>query len=103
MKLIPDWLLLCIWRALIGEIYSSIRAVAISFSENNILVVRYYLDREPLDFDCESMEVVATNISSLVGLNKISRVELECEYADKPIGELDCLDGFVYSRREYDM
>ncbi len=103
MKTIPDWLFLYIWRALIGEIYSSIRAVAVSLSENNSLIIRYYLDREPLDFDYESMEVVATNISSLVGLDKISCIELECEYAVEPIGKLECLDGFVYSRREYDM
>lgn len=103
MRSIPDWLLLCVWRALLGEIYSSIRGIAISFSENNILIMRYYLDREPLDFDHESMEVVATNISSLVGLEKIACIELECEHASESIGKLNCLDGFVYCRREYDM
>jgi hypothetical protein len=103
MRSVPDWLILLVWRALLGEIYSSIRGIAISYSENNTLIIRYYLDREPLDFDHESMEVVATNISSLVGLEKISRIELECEYAWGPIGKLNCLDGFVYCRREYDM
>lgn len=103
MSSIPDWLLLCIWRALLGEIYSAIRGIAISLSSDNILTVRYYMDRDPLDFDHESMEVVATNISSLVGLDKVSRIELECEHAFGPIGRLDCLDGFVYCRREYDM
>jgi hypothetical protein len=103
MKSIPDWLILCVLQALLGEIYSSVRGIAISFSKSNILTVRYYLDREPLDFDHESMEVVATNISSLIGVNKISRIELECEYSFGSIGELNCLDGFVYCRREYDM
>lgn len=103
MRSIPDWLLLCVWRALLGEIYSSIRGVAISLSENNILTIRYYLDRESLDFDHESMEVVATNISSFVGLDKVFRIELECEHASGPLGKLNCLDGFVYCRREYDM
>lgn len=88
---------------MLGEIYSSIRGVAISLSENHILIIRYYLDRDPLDFDHESMEVVATNISSLVRLDEITRIELECEHASGPIGKLNCLDGFVYCRREYDM
>ncbi|NUU39027.1 colicin [Pseudomonas sp. C2B4] len=99
----PEWLVLCVWRALLGEIYPSIRGVAISLSEKNILVIRYYMDREPIEFDSGSMEVVATNISAQIGLDKISRIELECEYAFDPISELDPLDGFVYCRREYDM
>lgn len=103
MKVIPDWIILGVWRALIGEIYPAIRAVAISISEKNTLVIRYYLEREPVDFDYESLEVVATNVTALVGAHRIPHVRIECEYASKPIGELECLGEFVYSRREYDM
>jgi hypothetical protein len=103
VKVIPDWIILGVWRALIGEIYPAIRAVAISISEKNTLVIRYYLEREPVDFDYESLEVVATNVTALVGAHRIPHVRIECEYASKPIGELECLGEFVYSRREYDM
>ena len=103
MKSIPDWLILSIWRALIGEIYSSIRAIAISLEENDrTLTIRYYIDREPTEFDLESLEVVATNISASIGLDKVAHIELECRFELEPIGKLDCLDGFVYCRREYD-
>lgn len=69
----------------------------------NSLVIRYYLEREPVDFDYESLEVVATNVTALIGAHSIPHIKIECEYASKPIGELECLGEFVYSRREYDM
>ena len=76
MKAIPDWLILCVWRALIGEIYPAIRAVAISISEKNSLVIRYYLEREPVDFDYESLEVVATNVTALIGAHSIPHIKM---------------------------
>lgn len=91
------------WRALIGEVYPNVRAVAIALSDSGNLLIRYYLDREPTDFDWESLEVVATNLSAQVGLDKIAHVELECQFSDQPLGKLDFMDGMVYSRREYDM
>lgn len=103
MKPIPDWLILCVWRALIGEIYPSIRAVALSLADDRALTIRYYVDREPTEFDLESLEIVATNISASIGLDKIAHVELECRFELKPIGRLDSLDGFIYCRREYDL
>ena len=78
MKALPDWLVLCVWRALIGEIYPAIRAIAISLSDDRKLLIRYYLDRPPTDFDWESLEVVATNISASIGQEKISHIDLDC-------------------------
>jgi hypothetical protein len=103
MKSVPDWLILCIWRALIGEIYPALRAVATSLSDDRTLRIVYYLDRSPTKFDWESLEVVATNISASIGREEISHVDLGCEFLLGPIGHLDCLDGFIYCRREYDL
>lgn len=103
MKALPDWLVLCVWRALIGEIYPAIRAIAISLSDDGVLLIRYYLDRSPTDFDWESLEVVATNISASIGQEKISHVDLDCKFVLGSIGRLECLDGFIYCRREYDL
>ncbi len=66
-------------------------------------MIRYYLDRAPTEMDQESMETVATNISTSVGLKTIAHIDLNCQYATEPFGALDCLDGFIYCRREYDM
>lgn len=102
-KSLPDWLIVCLWRALLGEIYPALRAIAISFSDNKELVVCYYLDRNPIEMDYESVETVATNISASVGLDLIKNIEIKCEFVVESLGKIDCLDGFVYCRREYDI
>ncbi|AVB18207.1 colicin [Pseudomonas avellanae] len=103
MKDFPDWLILCVWRALIGEIYPSIRAIALSLTDDRTLLIFCYLDRQPRDFDWESLEVVATNISASAGQDKILRIDLECKYDSDPIGSLKRFGGFVYCRREYEL
>jgi hypothetical protein len=101
---LPDWLILWIWRALIGEIYPNIRAIAASFTENNELIIRYYLDRHPTDFDYESLGYVMTYVLSSAPSNEVVKtIKEECEYSIAPFGELEVLDGLVYARREYDI
>lgn len=103
MKTLPDWLLLCVWRALIGEIYPAIRAISLSLRNDRTLLICYYLDRQPTDFDWESLEVVATNISASTGQDKIAHIDLECKFETDSIGSLERFGGFVYCRREYDL
>lgn len=102
MKL-PDWLMLAVWRSLAGEIYPSIRAIALELSDEPSLLIRYYLDRDPTEMDEESIETVATNISAMVPLQNIQRIDVECIKSSEPVGRLDCLDGFIYTRREYEL
>ena len=40
MNAFPDWLVLCVWRALMGEVYPAIRAIAISLSDDRELLIR---------------------------------------------------------------
>ena len=101
-KGLPDWLILVVWRALAGEIYPHIRAIALRLAEDKTLTIRYYLDREPTEMDEESIDVVCTNIGAATGLTEIARIESECRHDMAPIGKLDYLDGFIYSRREYE-
>jgi hypothetical protein len=98
---LPTWLILWIWQGLLGEVYSSIRAIAVSFSDAKCLRIRYYLDREPTDFDRESLACVVTVILSNASSNdQIRSVKEECEFSALPISQLDSLDGFVFARRE---
>lgn len=99
---VPDWLMLAVWRALLGEVYPSIRAIALRFDEDGCLLIRYYLDREPIEMDDESLETVATNLSAATGRGQVARIELDRKFAIDRLGSLDELDGFVYCRREYD-
>jgi hypothetical protein len=98
---LPEWLILCAWRALLGEIYPEIRAIALSLSKEKTLHIRYYLDRDPNEYDYESISVVETNISSMIGRDRIESSNIECIHTDLLLRDMDSLDGFIYARREY--
>lgn len=101
---LPNWLILWIWRSLLGEIYPSIRAIAVSFSENRELVIRYYLDHDPDEFDNESLESLMTNVlANTSNEADIRCAKTECQYSSVPLFNIDPLDGLIYARREYDI
>ena len=100
---LPDWLRLWFQRALLGEIYPAIRAVAVGFSESRALTTRFYFDHEPTEDDRENMSCVLTEIFANTSSNdEITESIEEFVFSDLPLGKLDPLDGFVYARREYD-
>ena len=101
-KQLPDWLRLWFQSALLGEIYPSIRAIAVGFSPSRALTLRAYFDREPTADDHENMSCVLTEIFANTSSNaEITAGTEECVFSEQPIGRLDPLDGFVYARREY--
>jgi hypothetical protein len=102
-KPLPDWLVLLVWRSLLGEIYPSIRAIAIGFDEDHCLLIRYYLDREPIEMDHESLDVLASNVDAGIGQQSIATIEIDCQFSSAAFGAMDVLDGFIYCRREYDL
>lgn len=100
---LPDWLLVWIQGALLHEIYPAIRAIAVGFSESRALSVRMYLDREPTADDRENLRCILTVIFSNTSSNdQITACKEECVFSDRPLGELDLLDGLVYARREHE-
>lgn len=101
VKKIPEWLMHGIRVALLGEIYPQIRAIAVRYTLDKTLLIRYYLDREPTEMDYESISMVETEIFAGAGRQNIEKSELECVYSTARLGSLDCLDGFIYARKEY--
>lgn len=98
---LPDWLIACFRIALLGEIYSNIRAIAVGYDGESSVLIRYYLDREPIDFDFESVEIVAVNFDALGGKDReINRIDVECVCSTSPMSHLEPLSGLIYSRRE---
>ena len=99
----PEWFLNVVVRALLGEIYPAIRAISVELSKDKVLVLKYVLDREPLDCDFDSLENVETAISSMTNREEIVHSTLECFYSDSPLGKLKLGGIIVYARREYEL
>ncbi|WP_348532667.1 hypothetical protein, partial [Rhizobium indigoferae] len=78
-------------------------AEAVHHIRSKTLLIRYYLEREPTEFDVESVEILSTKMSASAGSELIERINVECFYATRPFKDLDALSGFVYCRREYDI
>ena len=101
-KGLPLELYMWISGALITEIYPEIRLISARFTENNELLLRYYLDREPIEYDYDSIDMVISEITANTACaTDITKTETECIYSPEPQNELDSLDECVYARREY--
>ena len=101
---IPIWLRLWFQGALIGEVYPEIRAIAVGLSKEKELTVRYYLDREPNEFDYDSVQsVVSAVLSNTSSDHQIASAREECIYSRDKQSTIERLGGgLVYARREYD-
>ena len=102
MRRVPDWLYLWVSQALLGEIYPSMRAVAVGFDKKRCLLLRYYLDREADESDYESIDRVVNLIlgNTFFYKDDIKHVKGEVIFSEKKKNDLDRLGGFVYSRME---
>jgi len=99
---LPEWLVLWVWQALIGEIYPEIRAIALRYDADKNLLIRYYFDRDPTEDDLESIECVITNIFAHTSSDEeIKNIKEEAVFSNERMADLDVLDGLVYARREY--
>lgn len=102
MKL-PEWLVLWVWQALIGEIYPEIRAIALRYDAGKNLLIRFYFDREPTEDDLECIECVITNFCAHTSSShEIKNIE-GGHFSEERMADLDVLDGLVYARREYSL
>ncbi|CAG5070181.1 hypothetical protein DYBT9623_02921 [Dyadobacter sp. CECT 9623] len=89
--------LISIQRALLGEIYPAVRGVAVGYDANVKLKIIYYLDRDPEEEDYENISDVAGEV--LADIN-FSEVEEQCIYSKESFSNLDCLEAWVYIRKE---
>lgn len=84
-------------RALLKEVYPSVRAVAFSVVSDEKLIIRFYLDKQVDEDDLEVMSCVATEV---IADMEFVDIEEQCVFSSLPMDDLDRLDGFVYARRE---
>lgn len=98
-----DWAAIAGRRALLGEVYPQIRAIACKY-ENKHFTLRYYLEREPEDYDYKSIETVYKKLYKQIESEEIIETyTLECVFSDIDIlqRDFDSLHGFLYARREW--
>jgi hypothetical protein len=100
MKKLPDNIRLAFQRSSLGEIYPEIRCIALGYSDEKILTVVYYLDREVEEIDRERQGELATEMLADLPADAVREVVEQCIYTRLPIRDLDSLDGFVYARME---
>ena len=104
MKILPTWLHRWICAALIGEIYPEIRAIVVGFSEENELLIRYYLDREPIEDDYDSVDMLISEVlANTSSASEITYYKGECIFSKEHMSELNQLDELIYARREYSL
>lgn len=84
-------------RALWGMVYPSIRAIAVGFDGLDELTMIYYLDREPLEQDYESISIVTGNICADIEFESVNE---KCIYTMENFNKLDYLTSWVYVRKE---
>lgn len=96
---LPDDLIVGCWSAV--DIYPAIRAVVLKYNKDiEHLLMRYYLDRVPLEEDYEAIDVFAFTFSAQSDM-PIVDIDTECVYSTESLSQLDCLDGFFFARQEF--
>lgn len=101
-SIVPDWFFNCARRALLGEIYESIRGIAFEFDEiNGRLKLRYYLDRVVEEDDVESIDSVANEIEAMLPIGYLTSIDTDCIHTDLRSRDLEAMDGWLYFRREH--
>lgn len=100
MSNLPDQICLAFQRSSLGEIYAEIRCIAVGYSNDKTLTIRYYLDRSPIEDDYECLGELMTEILSDLPADAVTSVIEECIFSREIQSNLDPLDGFLYARRE---
>ena len=99
MTSIPDQLVLCVWRALLGEVFPNLRAIALSFRKK-VLTIRYYVDGELTEPDQESIDFVLAGVSATMDIEVVEELKFECVATRDPIGTVDPLDQLIFAKKE---
>lgn len=90
-------ILLSAQSALLGQIYPSIRGIAIGFSGTERLKLICYLDREPTEDDYDNLGIIGTEICADINFATAEEI---CICSKDNFRNLDSLDCWIYMRME---
>lgn len=85
-------------RAVKGNVQPNVRAIAVSFTHNQ-LILKCYLDSLPTEQDWEMLSDISGEIVSDFPSDEIPKVKEECIFSEQPLSELNCLDNWIYIRK----
>ena len=94
--------------ALVGEIYPEIVMIGVRWNKNKgEFTLRYYIDREPTEYDYESISVVSANFYAHLNEfedKNIKKYVEQCVYYTKgdKIPDDHFEFGLLYGRRNYE-
>ena len=101
MGLSTEDIRLAMQTSLLGEIYPEIRAIVYAYDpEQKTFLIRYYLNREPIEDDYESVSEVMTEFIAHFKHSEFDELREECCFSNLSQSKLNPLDGFVYSNKE---
>ena len=85
-------------RALLGNIYPNIRAIAVGYDGIKMLKIASYLDRIP---EMEDYDGISDIAGEIMGDIEFVEVDEKCVFTTEPISKLDHLDFWAYIRKEW--
>jgi hypothetical protein len=88
--------LLSVQRALLGNIYPSIRAIAVGYEGEEKFKIIYYLDRQPNDEDFESISDVTGKVRGDINFSEVEKL---CIFTSELVSKLDNLVSWVYIKK----
>lgn len=99
-KLVPDWLRIGMNISMLGMINKNIRLITVEYDEiKRFINICSYLDREINEDDKEDMEILITELWSMMG-QYFDDADFKCIYSTHTQKELNMLNGAVFRRKE---
>ncbi|QNT77391.1 hypothetical protein [Entomobacter blattae] len=99
---LPEEVLRACVDGLLGEIYPNIRAISAGLTRDNVFILHYYLDREPTDYDRDSIDAVVNEILIYLPTEGvIEKVSTHVFYENGSYENMSRMSGFLYARRQY--
>lgn len=97
MRNVPIDIIIFSVRALVGSVYKNLFAVSLEWNEDRHLHIRFYLDRDPKEFDRDEIDSFCTEVLSNYSSNNDIK-SVECEVIQSKQRSSDD-EEFIFKRR----
>ena len=95
---LPNGLYRCISRALLGEVFAQVVAVAAAWTDAHDFTLRVYLDRAATDEDAAGLDILLAEISADFPLDYFRSCHAEILTTTATMQHLDALSDLLFAR-----